>query len=111
MNAITTARALAPEDISPRTYVVVLSNINEFIRYDCDSPSGPRVGRAAFVNRRPVPLEVLSVCLPLVLVRRPSGRVAMLDVRRHRLARLDARFARAAARGLAAAHRQRARRS
>ena len=40
-------------------------------------------------NKGGVPLRVRSICLPFILVKTPSGELRNLDVRRHRLARLD----------------------
>jgi hypothetical protein len=40
------------------------------------------------------PLKVLSVCLPFVCVKDALGETRTLDLRKHRLARLDSRFAR-----------------
>ncbi|MEQ8850267.1 MAG: hypothetical protein RIB32_00630 [Phycisphaerales bacterium] len=96
----TVARRLAPEDIAPRTYVVILAEINEYVHYDCGFRPGVAVSRAEVINESPVPLEVLGVCLPLVTVRRPNGRAELIDVRRHRLARIDARYARQTSRAL-----------
>jgi hypothetical protein len=43
-----------------------------------------------------VPLKVRSVCLPFVLVKQPNGMRQTLDIRKIRLARLDAKYAKAA---------------
>ncbi len=96
----TVARPLAPEDIAPRTYVVILSQVNQYVHYDCGVPLGIVVSRAELINEDPVPLEVLGVCLPLVTVRKPNGRAELIDVRRHRLARIDPRYARQATRAM-----------
>ena len=96
----TIARPLAPEDIAPRTYVVILTEINEYVHFECGLRPGVAVSRAELINEDPVPLEVLGVCLPLVTVRKPNGRAQLIDVRRHRLARIDARYAHRTSRAL-----------
>lgn len=91
------ARPLKPEDIAPRQYVAVLHVVDEYLPLLC-APEGdfspPReVRRFALVPEQPVELmQVIDVCLPFVLVKMPDGRRATIDVRRHRLARVDDDF-------------------
>jgi hypothetical protein len=97
----TLAKSLAPEDIRAGDHVAVLQEIYEYPSwYWCDDAVlGDReeVVRIRYTPRdEALPLAVESVCLPFVLVRRPCGGHATLDVRRVRLARLDATYAKAA---------------
>jgi hypothetical protein len=98
----TLAKSLAPEEIRPGDCVAVLHEIYEYPSwYWCSDPALANREETVRLRTIPrdeaVPLRVDSVCLPFVLVRRPCGRHATLDVRRYRVARLDARYAKAAA--------------
>jgi hypothetical protein len=102
-SASTLAKALAPEEIRAGDFVAVLHEIVEWPSWFwCDDATlGPReeVVRMCTTPREvAAPLKVRAVCLPFVLVREPNRRQHTIDVRRHRLARLDATFARAARR-------------
>lgn len=103
MPKTTTVRRLAPEDILPGSFVVVLSTTDEFIMRSCEFGGGLRVERLVTTNGSPVPYEVLSVCLPLVLARGPDGAGALLDVRRQHLGCLGTPFGREAIKRLSAA--------
>jgi hypothetical protein len=99
--APTLAKALAPEEIRPADFVAVLHEIVEWPSWFwCDdAPFGAReeIVRICTIPREAAaPLKVRAVCLPFVLVRASNRREYTIDVRRHRLARLDATFARAA---------------
>ena len=96
MPKTTTVRRLAPEDIQPGSFVVVLSTTDEFIMRSCEFDGGLRIERLITTNESPVPYQVLSVCLPLVLARGPDGAAAMLDVRRQHLGGLGKPFGREA---------------
>lgn len=97
----TLAKALAPEDIHPGDYVGLLYVVYELpsFLWCTDATISPReeLVRIQFVPEHGgVPLKVISVCLPYVLVKRPRGQQQTLDVRRSKLARLDANFAKIA---------------
>ncbi len=97
----TLAKSLAPEEICPGDYVALLHEVYELPSYlwCADSMLSPReelVRIQVVPERSSVPLKVKSVCLPYVLVKLPRGRRRTLDIRRSKLARLDARFAQAA---------------
>lgn len=102
----TLARALAPEEIRPGSYVAVLHYVCQWL--PCASLEDPLQRRTepfriAFVPfKRPVPLKVIDVCVPFVLVKRPDRTERVIDVRRYRLAGLDTRFARRARKALRA---------
>ena len=96
------SRSLAPEEIRPGDSVAVLHEIYEYPSwYWCSDPAfGNReemIRLRTIPRDEAIPLQVESVCLPFVLVRRPCGRHATLDVRRSRVAKLDAGYAKAAA--------------
>jgi hypothetical protein len=96
------AQAVAPEDLRGGDHVAVLNEIHEFVV--CFDPyrGVERVPVRLMPFDNPEPLKVIDVCLPFVSVRRPSGAVRVVDVRRSELARLDAGFARRLSRKLAA---------
>jgi hypothetical protein len=101
--APTLAKALAPEEIRAGDFVAVLYEIVEWPSWIwCDDgtlSSREEVVRMCVTPRgAPAPLKVCSVCLPFVLVREPCRRESIIDIRRQRLARLDAAFARTASR-------------
>jgi hypothetical protein len=102
-SAPTLAKALAPEEIRAGDFVIVLHEIVEWPSWiwcdDATLGSREEVVRVCVTPRdAAAPLEVCSVCLPFVLVREPCRRERIVDIRRHRLARLDSAFARIARR-------------
>jgi hypothetical protein len=99
----TLARALAPEDIGVGDFVAVLHEITEWPSWFwCDNALVAAPSEVVQIRYLPrddaVALKVESVCLPFVLVKLPCGERRTVDVRRHRLARLGAKFAKAARR-------------
>jgi hypothetical protein len=101
--AATLAKALAPEEIRTGDFVAVLYEIVEWPSWiwcdDATLSSREEVVRMCVTPREAAaPLEVCSICLPFVLVREPCRRERIVDIRRHRLARLDRAFARASRR-------------
>jgi hypothetical protein len=91
----TISRPLAPEDIRPGDYVSLLHVTTEFVPFFCaEDLQFRRIEpvRITCMPRSIEPMEVVEVCLPFVLVRRPDDRHETLDVRRHQLARLSERF-------------------
>jgi hypothetical protein len=97
----TLAKALAPEEIRPGDFVAVLHVVYELPSFlwcvDASTlPVHEPVRLQLVPERGGTPLEVKAVCLPFVLVRLPAGQEQTIDVRQHRLARLDRTFALAA---------------
>jgi len=97
---VTMAKVLAPEDVRAGDYVALLQVVEEIwsffwcggIGMSRDEPV-----RVPFIPENGgVPLRVCSVCLPFILVKAPTGDFRYLDVRQHRLARLNRAHARAA---------------
>ncbi len=95
------AKPLAPEEIRIGDFVSplhVFYDLPSFFWCN-DAATQPReqlVRLCYLPESGGVPLKVKSVCLPFVLVKRPSGGRQTLDVRKVRLARLDAKYAKAA---------------
>lgn len=99
--AATLAKSLAPEEIRAGDYVTLLHVV-------CETPALMWCDDMALTGRDEIvrlqfvpenggePLKVKSVCLPFVLVKDASGQKRPLDIRRHRLAKLDRAYARAA---------------
>lgn len=93
------ARSLAPEDILPGTYIMVLHEQRELLH-----PANPAEGDVSpMVSRvlmRPcetaLPRLVLEVNLPFVVVKNFERKTEVLDIRGVRLVRVSKRFARAA---------------
>lgn len=104
---ISLAKPLAPEDIAPGTSVAITHQIAEVFWPPCDeyqlAARGPMLRVEFMAIGECHPMEVLSVCLPFVLVKLPNGERRTLDVRRCRLARLSTEFARKASKKHAAA--------
>jgi hypothetical protein len=93
----TTSKALAPEDIDAGDYVSVLHIVHEYLDVFSDCLFGPpRPFRVHWLPQEFRALKVVAVCLPFVLVEDAKGATQTLDVRRHKLARLDEEFARKA---------------
>lgn len=114
-NETNVARTLAPEDIRRGMYVSITHKIEEHLPFCCymDEFRDSQPKRTMWLpSKGGRPLKVLEPCLPFVLVERANGRMATLDVRRHRLAQLsdrygDAVFVRAKGRRLAKKRRKR----
>ena len=95
------AKTLAPEDIRPGDFVALLHEVAELPSFfwcgDAPLESSEQPIRMQFIPEDSgLPLRVKSICLPFVLVRQANGQRQTLDIRRSRLARLDAGYARAA---------------
>lgn len=95
------AKPLAPEDVRAGEFVAILDEICELPSYfwnDCGAlaPRDQLVRIRHIPATEALPMKVRCVCLPFVLVKQPCGARRTLDVRKSRLARLDAKFARAA---------------
>jgi len=93
------ARPLSPEDIDTGDYVTLLEVTWEYPSFlwcaDASiQPPTKQVRLTSLPDPAGVPMKVRGVCLPFVLVKLPGGDVRSLDVRRHRLARLDPSYAR-----------------
>ena len=92
---LTTARALAAEDIRPGDYVSVLHVVTEHFPWWCDDEAWRTVEMRRLLWmpwEEPAPMKVVEVCLPFVIVRRVDGTHRMIDTRRYRLARVSTRF-------------------
>lgn len=91
------SRAIAPEDIRPGMYVVVLCVIHEYMLVDGWDPtvsSRPRTLRVnCLCGADGDPLRVVAVCLPFVQVECPEGRLRALDVRQQKLAAVSESYA------------------
>lgn len=93
------ARSLAPEDILPGTYVMVLREQRELLH-----PVNPNEGDVSpmvtKVSMRPnettLPRLVLDVNLPFVVVKNFDRKTEVLDTRSIEFARVSKRFARIA---------------
>jgi hypothetical protein len=97
---ISIVRAVAPEDITPGTYVVELRRVTEMINYcglfGMSESEGPlRTSIEAIPDSGPRIMRVEAVAVPLVLIRRPNGRSFVLDLRRSKLGVVPAPFAEA----------------
>lgn len=91
------AKGLAPEEVRVGDFVAVLHEVYEFPSFfwDCDSQLSSReeIVRMLFTpDFAGEPLEVRAVCLPFVMVKPMKGKPWQVDVRRKRLARLDAQY-------------------
>lgn len=93
------ARSLAPEDILPGTYVMVLLEQRDLLH-----PANPVEGDLSPVVSRVLmrpyetvlPRLVLEVNLPFVVVKNHERKTEVLDMRGVRLVKVSKRFARAA---------------
>ncbi len=98
-NEIIMARSLAPEDVRPGTYVMVLSEQRELLHpvNPSEGDVSPMVSRVSMrPNETLLPRLVLEVNLPFVVVKNYERKTEVLDVRGVQLARVSKRFARAA---------------
>ena len=94
----TLASTVAPEDLQPGDFVTLLHFVCELPSYLwCADAATMPVDEPVRIQLIPanagLPLKVQAICLPFVLVKRPSGKQRTLDVRQCRLARLDSAFA------------------
>jgi len=83
-------RPLAPEEIKAGAYVIVLDEIHEYLPccFDGITPPSEPV-KIRWLPDDPEPLEVVGTCMPYVFARGPDRVMVTLDVRRHKLGRLD----------------------
>lgn len=100
VTACSLAKLLAPEEICPGDFVSLLHVFYDLPSFFWDDSAIHRREELVRLCYLPetagVPLKVIAVCLPFVLAKAPSGAQQPLDVRRVRLARLDAEYAAAA---------------
>jgi hypothetical protein len=93
------ARSLAPEDILPGTYVMVLREQRELL-HPVNPGEGDVSPMVTKVSMRPhettLPRLVLEVNLPFVVVKNFERKTEVLDIRALELARVSKRFARVA---------------
>lgn len=95
------AKPLAPEEIRLDDFVAVLHVFYDlpsfFWRDDLTTYPREELVRLCYLPEPAgTPLKVKSICLPFVLAKQPSGEQQTLDVRKVRLARLDADYAKSA---------------
>ncbi len=95
-DAMRAAQVLAPEDIQRDDYVAVLDYVGEYVTCGLleSTLRPPHPVRVQLMMPCQDVYKVLDVCLPLVQVKDSDGDLAILDVRRFRLARLHPRFGR-----------------
>ena len=100
MNAqLAMARSLAPEDILPGTYVMVLYEKREFLHAvnPMEGNTAPMISR---LDTRPdetdLPRIVTAVNLPFVVVKDYQKLTSVIDTRTVALAKVSKKFARAA---------------
>jgi hypothetical protein len=90
------SRPLAPEEIRPGDYVAVLRIVCEVFTEDTFATFPLRSRAPVQIEVLPCgdlsPVQVVSVCLPWVLVEDAKGAHRTLDVRRVRLCRVGDRF-------------------
>jgi hypothetical protein len=97
----TLASTVAPEDLQTGDFVTLLHFVCELPSYLwCADATTMPIDEPVRIQLIPAsagqPLKVQAICLPFVLVKRPSGKQRTLDVRQCRLARLDPTYATAA---------------
>jgi hypothetical protein len=97
----TLAKALAPEDIRPGDFVTPLFTITEMPSFwwsgeAWNLPHDQPVRIRLTHNCDGMPMRVKSVCLPFVLMKRPSGGQSTIDLRKCQIARLDKVYAKRA---------------
>ncbi len=93
-------RAVAPEDIQPDDYLIVLSQLHELFPFWalCESPwqKVELLRLHCLPGHDAAPVRVVEVCLPSLLVRDKDGKHSVIDSRQFRFARLSQRFGRKA---------------
>lgn len=93
-NQMSVAARIAGEDIVAGDYVTILSEVIEFpsFLWNCSNVSLPpdEPVRIRYLPQMAgVPHEVVTVCLPFVYAKFPSGHLLAFDVRQHDLVRLN----------------------
>ena len=93
-----TIRSVAPEDLRRGDFVAVVHTTEEFLLVAGGSwrPTIQTARATRIPDDAGQPLKVVQVCVPFVLVKLPDGQHRTLDLRRHRLARLDSSYGRKA---------------
>ena len=93
-------RRIAPEDVLPGMFITIAVEHRECVntwQLEWHAGSSPPFLRWSEIPRDAgKPLRVVGVCLPFVLVQKPSGRTKTLDLRRVELFALTDRFGREA---------------
>jgi hypothetical protein len=94
------SRSLAPEDLKCGDFVAILQEVVEWPSFFWHSDAGllPPNEPVRLVVRGGsggTPLKIKAICLPFVFVKNPCGQHQTLDVRQHRLVRLNAEYAQA----------------
>jgi hypothetical protein len=88
------ARSIAPDDLQCGDFVSILHEIVEWPSFfwSCDPqlwPPGQPVRVQQLGSDGGTPLKVKAICLPFVFVKSPNGQHRTLDVRQHKLVRLN----------------------
>ncbi len=90
---------IGPEDLRRGDFITVTHTTYEFIADFC----APAIEREIVPTRTTMipceagqPMKVVAVCLPFALVRHTNRALGTLDLRRHRVARLNKGFGRKA---------------
>lgn len=99
INNTVASRAIAPEDILPGTYVMVLNEVRELLYpvNPCEGDMSPALARLRMLPcETELPRMVLAVNLPFVVVKNYEQKTEILDVRAVRLAKVSKRFAKLA---------------
>jgi hypothetical protein len=100
INTTTVAsRAIAPEDILPGTYVMVLHEVRELLYpvNPCEGDMSPALARLRMLPcETELPRMVIAVNLPFVVVKNHERKTEILDVRAVRVAKVSKRFAKLA---------------
>lgn len=88
------SRHIGPEDVCQGDYVTIAHKTYEFLRCGDDHWNGDiDISRVTLIPYDAgEPLQVVDVCLPYVLTRRPDREFVSIDLRRHHLAKLSKRY-------------------
>ncbi len=92
MNA---AHPVAAEDLRIGDFITVVEVDMQYMPFSCDDAFDPprRAARLAYLpDNAGWPLKVVTIGLPFVLVRWPSGRHGVVDLRTDRIVRLASTF-------------------
>ena len=93
------ARVLAPEDLAPGQFVMVLNEQHQYPCGRCNSSGDPEYVIVEVLLRpdeASMPRLVVEVCLPYLVVENLNGGKEVLDVRSKRLAMVSDAFVYAA---------------
>jgi len=85
-----TSQIVAPEDIRLGDFVCLLRVVQEWIPFFDNAPwhRDPLRRVEMMPCDEQLPMRVVEVCLPFIMVKQTDGTHRVLDIRRHRLARV-----------------------